>query len=113
MYDKNLLQELLNDEAFEAEIRDVHTPEELQALFASKGLEMSLEEVEALCSQAAAAVGGAEGELDEQALENVAGGFFISGTAFLAGSVMYAIAAIGSAYTLRKTCGGGRSKSRR
>ena len=64
---------LAGDEAFNREAEGIQTAEEFQRLFAGHGVDLSIEEVEDLC----AAIVNAEkpGELNENDLENVAGGF--------------------------------------
>ena len=67
------LQELFSSEEFKQEAANISTAEELQALFAKHGLELSIDEVISLCGQIAAQMG--EVELSENELEDVAGGF--------------------------------------
>jgi hypothetical protein len=71
--DEAKLKEVFSDEAFVKELLELDAPEEVQAKLADKGVALTLEETKALGS---ALVRNAEanGELDEDALEDVAGG---------------------------------------
>ena len=66
------LNALLNSEAFEQEMAMVNSLEEMQALFARNGVELTSEEIVALCKQIN--VLACEGELGEDDLEDVSGG---------------------------------------
>ena len=69
---------LLSDEAFNKEAEGITTADEFQTLFAKHGVELTAEEVEKLCE--AIVKSQESGELNENELENVAGGFgFILG----------------------------------
>jgi hypothetical protein len=67
------LVELLKDEAFVKEFVAQATAEDAQKLLASKGVEISLEEVEKIGKIMASASETSE-EMDDSALEQVAGG---------------------------------------
>lgn len=69
------LAELLQDEAFGAACKNVESVEQLQALFAQNGVNLTHEEVVALCEQIGAQ---SDCELDADALDNVAGGVMLS-----------------------------------
>ena len=76
------LEALLQNEKVQEELSALTTVEEIQAVFAKHGVEMTRQEVEDLCVQVALSKdGAADGELSEDALENVSGGFVISFTA--------------------------------
>ncbi|MBR1579510.1 MAG: hypothetical protein IJ668_03320 [Selenomonadaceae bacterium] len=64
---------LLADKNFMASALELETPEEVQELFASKGVELSIEDVKALRAAILARLGG-DDEMDEDQLEQVAGG---------------------------------------
>ena len=68
------IQALEQSGTFEQELAKVNTPEEMQALFASYGIEMTLEEVRAMVAEAVKMNEAQDGELSEEALDNVAGG---------------------------------------
>ena len=65
-----LLEELSENEAFLAEMKEVSSKKDIQDLFAKYGLEMSREEVDMFVTTANASLT----ELDEANLEEVAGG---------------------------------------
>ena len=78
------LMELLKDEAFAKELLNENNPEDVQAKLNAKGVDISLEEVNAIAAamEKAAQGGAAESdELSEDDLENVAGGIVITATA--------------------------------
>ena len=80
------IKELLASEDFGREVANAETTEDFQAAFKQNGVELTLEEVDSILVQAAAACGM---ELNEDQLENVSGGFGILGTALiLAGGVL-------------------------
>lgn len=84
------LNELFQNPDFLKEAASFKTVEDFQAGFASFGLEMSEEEVIAFCGTVAEQT--KQGELVEDELENVAGGF---GPAFWIGVGCVAAACIG------------------
>lgn len=67
------LKELFSDEAFVNSIMDMENAEDVQKALADKGLELSLDEINAIQR----ALSGEEGELDEDQLAEVAGGSWI------------------------------------
>jgi len=84
MNEKELLEQLKNDPAFIEEIRNAEDAEEMAKLFMAKGIEVTTAQIEALFQEEG------EGELNEDDLDNVAGGFgtVLAGVAvilFLAG----------------------------
>ena len=84
----NKIQVAMNNEQFADKVAMCNSAEELQSLFASESIEMTVEEVNALiASVKSSEADGAEiGEVD---LDNVAGGFWgavaIIGGAYIAG----------------------------
>ena len=68
------LNELLKDEAFVKELLEKETAEEAQKLLASKGIELTIEQLEAI--QKVSKAQNNE-ELGDEQLEQVAGGFSI------------------------------------
>ena len=62
---------LIADKDFLAQIAKCDTKEELQALLASKDIEMTLEEIDEVLEAASQAK---DGELNEDSLDNVVGG---------------------------------------
>lgn len=84
------IKELLADESFGEEIKDIETIEDMQAVFARHGVEMTLEEVKSVMVQAAVASGA---ELDEELLEDVAGGGILAGALMIGGAVVVSYAA--------------------
>ncbi len=72
--DKNAkLMEIFQNEQFKVEAENLTTAEELQSLFSKYGLELTKQEVVALCGAIVRQMNG--GELTEDDLEDVAGGF--------------------------------------
>ena len=65
------LKKALEDEAFVKELVEMENPEEVQAALNAKGAEITVDEVKAIAKSLSQQ---AEGELDEDALEDVAGG---------------------------------------
>ena len=84
------INELIKNEAFAEEIKDVETAEGLQAAFKAHGVELTLAEVEAICIRIAVETGNVE-ELSENDLEDVAGGFAVT-------SILVGLACIGVCY---------------
>lgn len=64
------LKELMGDTSFCEELEKASSPEEASALFAQHGIQITPEEL-------LAAVAQPEGELDETALDDVAGGCWV------------------------------------
>lgn len=71
------LEELMKDEAFVNAMFSKESSEEVQKLFAEKGVELTMEEVEDLAAAILEAAPKGEGELTEGALDSVAGGIRI------------------------------------
>lgn len=72
------LARLLENEAFQAEIKDAKSAEEMQEIMARYGVEYTDDEVNELCAEIAARyqaeLDGNNGEISEDFLENVSGG---------------------------------------
>ena len=64
--------EILENEQFQMEVEKTETPEDVRALLAKHGLEMSQEELDEFCAQVTVAM--QPDELSETELEDVAGG---------------------------------------
>ena len=74
------IQEVLAKEGFTEKLLACEEPEQVQALFAAEGIELTLDEVKQVGAGLNAAL--AEGdELDEDSLDSVAGGVAISAVA--------------------------------
>lgn len=71
------LEELMKDEAFLDAMFSKESSEEVQKLFAEKGVELTMEEVEGLAAAILQAAPEGNGELSEDALDSVAGGRII------------------------------------
>lgn len=71
------LEELMKDAAFVNAMFSKENSEEVQKLFAEKGVALTMEEVESLASAILQAAPAENGELSEDALDSVAGGRFI------------------------------------
>ena len=93
--DKNTkLVEILSNEQFQAECPALETAEDMQKLFAKYGLDLTLDEVNGFCVQVACSM--KEGELDEEDLALVAGGFsWVVAAAIALGVVCVGAFAIG------------------
>lgn len=82
------LNELSADKKFLKELFELDSPEKIQEKFAEKGVELSLDEVKTIIAGVVDAAEKKTGEeLDESALESVAGGFAIT-TAMIGWGVM-------------------------
>ena len=68
-------KEILYNADFQKEAEGMKTIEDAQKLLAKYGLELSTAEVEKAFAEIGEAANAAEGELSEDALEDVAGGF--------------------------------------
>jgi len=84
---KAKMEEAVKDEAFVNQLAEAENAEEAQKLFESKGISLSLEEVEAIANQ----LKSANGELSDDALENVSGGL-VTPVIIIGGIVLYGIA---------------------
>ncbi len=68
------LASLMENEQFTAEMEKAESAEQFQEVLARYGVELSLEEIQREMKQAEEAAENSEGELSEDALEDVAGG---------------------------------------
>lgn len=66
------VNELLKDSSFIEELKTAENDEDVQKLFAAKGIDLSLDEIAQMVQESIAA--HEKGELDEESLENVSGG---------------------------------------
>ena len=73
--DKEKFTALLRDEAFVKELIEQETVEDAQKLFASKGVDITVEQINEIRNGVIARVGDDSEELSDDQLENVAGGF--------------------------------------
>lgn len=88
------LNELSADKEFLKELFELDSPEKIQEKFAEKGVELSLDEVKTIIAGVVDAAEKKAGEeLDESALESVAGGFAI--TAAMIGWGVMALMTVG------------------
>lgn len=96
-----MIEKLAENEAFVKELGATHTPEEVQAVFTSHSVDMTLEEAAAIIE---AAKTGADGELTEDNLDAVNGGILVStlGGWLLFSAGVYAAATIGKMYLNRR-----------
>ncbi|MDR0886987.1 MAG: class IIb bacteriocin, lactobin A/cerein 7B family [Clostridiales Family XIII bacterium] len=95
--DEDKLKKALEDRDFVTKIISLETPEEVQAAFKEdKEIDISIEDIKATSEFIQ---NQTEGELDEDDLENVAGGFAISA---LVGGIIIAAAAASGSVTLGK-----------
>ena len=85
------LTQILLEEGFVEKLIQCETPEEVQSLFAGKGLDLTLEEIRAISQSMTQELSDSD-ELDEDALDAVAGGTAYS-TAYVAATVSPALSA--------------------
>ncbi len=85
------LTQILAEEGFVEKLMRCETPEQVQSLFGKKGLDLTLEEIRAI-SQSLTLEFSDSDELDEDALDAVAGGTTYS-TAFVAATISPALSA--------------------
>jgi hypothetical protein len=89
---------LMEDKAFVEKMLGQETQEDVQKLFAENGVEMTMEEVGQLGETLNKCFDKLGDELDESALEDVSGGFFITLGAGVTGwAVAKAVIGIGAA----------------
>ena len=74
MEKEKMISEATKDIEFAKKIIKIQSPEEMQKAFATKGLELSLEEAQAMISTIKNFAENKSGELSEADLEGVAGG---------------------------------------
>lgn len=95
---KEKIEALSKNEAFAAKVKACETAEAICTLYAEEGIEITPEELDA----AIEAMNVNDKEFSAEDLDNVAGGIFISGGAFLAYSVVYSCVILQSSYVLGK-----------
>ena len=113
--EKEKLSKLLNDEDFLKKILPMKTPEEVQAEFKKEGLELSIEEIEALGKAINAAAKKGK-PLSEDELENVSGGMLdLLGVALLPVAIVSlpALPIYGVYWCGKKAVGGIKSGAKR
>lgn len=86
------IKEIFSDQAFVESLMEMENAEDVQAAIADKGIELTLNDIEALRAQ----LSNTSEELSEDDLENVAGGFAISATVVAIGSCCAAAFSVGS-----------------
>ena len=97
---KAKVEALCLNEEFAEKAKACKTAQQVCDLYAQEGIIITPEELNAAID----AANKPEAEISEEDLDNVAGGFLISGSAFLAGSIIYALVTLQSAYVLGKYC---------
>lgn len=95
---KEKIEALNNNEEFVVKVKACETAQAICDLYAVEGIEITPEELDAAID----AMNADDKEFSEDDLDNVAGGIFISGGAFLAWSIAYSCVTLQSAYTLGK-----------
>jgi len=85
------LEELLNSETFLNEIKTVTDLKGLQKKFQENGLDMTEDEVSEFCDDVLKSIEA--GELDEEQLEKVSGGFALAGVLLVGGAIAISYAA--------------------
>jgi len=79
---------LITDEEFNKSIKSIKTQEDIQKLFAARGIELTLDEFNEICGVADTYL--KQGELFEDDLDMVSGGAIITaGSIFLMGVILY------------------------
>lgn len=94
MTEKEILakfEEAKKDTEFMKMLGEQDTPEKIQAAFATKGIELSLDEVKELVVKVVDMAGNNDGELNENALDNVSGGLLGWGIALGMGALGTAV----------------------
>ena len=90
--------EVFADKEFAEKVLALTEPEDVQKAFADKGIDLSIEDVKAIGRMLAE---NQDGELSEEALLDVAGGFAITGVTVAA--VIGCVVAVGKlAFSIRK-----------
>ena len=77
--DKERIKEIFSDEEFVVELLGLENPEDAQALLKTKGIDLELDQVRKMgeiINKQLNAVTTEEGEISEEELEDVAGGWF-------------------------------------
>jgi len=121
---KEKIKEVFSDEAFVKSLLELDTPEEVQAALAEKDIDLTVEQIMQMRELLVKVQSGEispeqleavqkhseDGELDEESLEQVAGGLFIADdVAVLIGiGIVTGLAALGAAGTYTHGITGGR-----
>ena len=92
------IEALNRDEAFVAKLKACETAEAICALYATEGFEITPEQLDAALD----AIGADGNEFSATELDNVAGGIFISGAAFLGYCIAYSVVTVAASYTVAK-----------
>lgn len=98
--DEEKLKSLMADEAFVNKLLELETPEEVCAAFEKEGITVTADEISKLKEKLESA--GTEGELSEDALEEVAGGFLLLWSAAVWGASALTGIGIGEKITRRR-----------
>jgi len=99
------IKEIFSDEAFVKELLNLDTPEEIQTLLKSKGIELDREQIEkakAFVSKKLAMIEAGE-ELGDDELDDVSGGFAITGLGVA--SAIISVIGVASSMVITKTRG--------
>ena len=97
---KEKIEALNKDEVFTSKLSVCETAHEICDLYATEGIVIDADELDA-----AVETFYASDEMSEDILDKVAGGVFISGAAFLTYSIVYSCVTITAAYKLGKMSG--------
>jgi len=92
------LEALHKDKTFTDKLRVCETAQAICDLYAQEDIEITVRALDA----AIESIDAESAEFSETELDDVAGGLFISGPAFLAWSIAYSCVTIQSAYTMAK-----------
>lgn len=85
------IKEVFSDEAFVKTLLEMDNAEDVQKAVSEKGIDLSLEEINTIQSTLASGE-----ELNEDQLENVAGGFAVSAICALIGAITGAVVGVGN-----------------
>lgn len=92
-----LLEKALEDEIFVEKIANIESEAALKELFASKGIDMTVEETTVFCKSVRNALEDNDEEFTEESLEDVSGGFGIVSGLLYVGGMYVAGRIVGSA----------------
>lgn len=85
------IKEVFSDEAFVKTLLEMDNAEDVQKAVSEKGIDLSLEEINTIQSTLASGE-----ELNEDQLENVAGGFAVTAICALIGAIAGAVVGVGN-----------------
>ncbi|MGN0585464.1 MAG: hypothetical protein ACI4JD_08420 [Ruminococcus sp.] len=85
--------ELLGREDFAEKLKLVESPEDVQKLFADNGVELSLEDIENMAMESMK--NADDGEIDEDDLDNVSGGFVTTACFVIGGASLCFYSSVG------------------